>query len=108
VIEPRAGGRWFERDGDGQVTHWGHVIAYDPPRRILLAWDLNTEWKFEEGLDTEVEVTFEREGATRTRVVLEHRKLERYGDKAEMMRALFDKPDAWQGILEAFARTAAT
>jgi uncharacterized protein YndB with AHSA1/START domain len=106
VMDPRAGGRWCERDGEGQLTHWGHVIAYEPPARVVLAWDLNTEWKFQAGLDTEVEVTFERVGPNRTRVVLEHRKLERYGDKAEMMRDLFDKPDAWQGILEAFAKVA--
>ncbi|HZZ91881.1 MAG TPA: SRPBCC family protein [Usitatibacter sp.] len=106
IIEPRAGGRWFERDGDGQVTNWGHVIAYEPPRRVLLAWDLDHEWKFTEGLNTEVEVTFESEGRGRTRVVLEHRRLDRYGDKAEMMRALFDGKDAWQGILEAFGKAA--
>ena len=54
----------------------------------------------------EVEVQFLPEGPEKTRVVLEHRKLERFGDKAEMMRAMFDSPDAWQGTLGALARAA--
>jgi uncharacterized protein YndB with AHSA1/START domain len=106
VIEPHAGGRWCERDGDGTVTQWGHVLAYDPPQRVLLAWSLNHEWQFEQGLDSEVEVTFERTGPEQTRVVLEHR-LERYGERAELMRGLLDQPNAWQGLLEAFAEVAA-
>jgi uncharacterized protein YndB with AHSA1/START domain len=107
MIEPRAGGLWFERDGDGNVSLWGRVLAYEPPARVLLAWDLDPDWKYQEGLDTEVEVTFAADGPKRTRVVLEHRKLDRYGDKAEMMRALFDGQEAWQGLLEAFAKVAA-
>jgi hypothetical protein len=39
-----------------------------------------------------------------TRVVLEHRKLELFGDKAEMMRAMFESENAWAGTLAAFAK----
>jgi hypothetical protein len=97
ILEPRAGGRWFERAGDGAECEWGHVIAWEPPERVLLAWDLNSEWKYEAA-----------EGRERTRVVLEHRKLERYGDKAEMMRALFDGQGAWGDILDSFVKAAET
>jgi hypothetical protein len=51
-------------------------------------------------------VKFIAESGTRTRVELEHRKLERYGDKAEMMRALFDSPGAWASTLAAMTKVA--
>ena len=49
---------------------------------------------------------FVAEGKDRTRVVLEHRKLERYGDKAEMIRAMLDGPNAWGDTLAAMAKAA--
>ena len=49
-------------------------------------------------------MTFVAEAKERTRVVLEHRKLELFGDKAEMMRALFESDGAWAGTLAAFAK----
>ncbi len=82
------------------------MLAWDPPDRVLLQWDLNAEFKYQAGLGTEVEVRFMAESAQRTRVVLEHRKLERYGDKAEMMRAMFDSEDAWMSHLAAMAKAA--
>lgn len=106
IIEPRAGGRWFERAGDGSECQWGHVLAWEPPRRVLLAWDINADWQYQRGLGTEVEVQFLSEGPEKTRVVLEHRKLERFGDKAEMMRAMFDGEGAWGSTLEALAKAA--
>lgn len=106
IIEPRVGGRWYERAGDGSECSWGRVLAYEPPERVLLAWEINAEWKYQAGLGTEVEVRFIPEGAERTRVVLEHRKLECFGDKAQMMRAMFDGPGAWIETLAAMAKAA--
>ncbi len=106
ILEPRAGGRWYERDEQGRECHWGSVLAWEPPERVLLQWDLGSDFKPQPGLGTEVEVRFVAEAPERTRVLLEHRKLERYGDKAQMMRALFDSENAWQGILAEFAKAA--
>jgi uncharacterized protein YndB with AHSA1/START domain len=106
ILEPRAGGRWFERADDGSECNWGRVLAWEPPKRVLLAWEINADWKYQAGLGTEVEVSFHREGPEVTRVVLEHRKLERFGDKAEMMRAMFDGEGAWGDTLAAMARAA--
>ncbi len=106
ILEPRAGGRWFERAGDGSECDWGRVLAWEPPERVLLAWEINAEWKYQAGLGTEVEVRFVSEGKERTRVVLEHRKLERFGDKAEMMRAMFEGEGAWVGMLAELAKAA--
>ena len=106
ILEPRKGGRWFERADDGAECNWGRVLAWEPPRRIVMTWDINAEWKYQEGFGSEVEVQFIAEGSERTRVILEHRKLEAYGDKAEMMRAMFDGDQAWIGTLQAFAKVA--
>jgi hypothetical protein len=56
---------------------------------------------------TEVEVRFVSEGADRTRVELEHRDLDRFGDARQQIRAAFDSPGGWPGLLERFARAAA-
>jgi uncharacterized protein YndB with AHSA1/START domain len=106
VLEPRVGGRWYERGDDGSECNWGRVLAWEPPHRVVLSWDINADWKYDPGLGTEVEVKFYAESAERTRVELEHRKLERFGDRAEMMRALFDSDEAWTGTLQMFAKKA--
>ena len=82
VIEPHAGGRWFERDADGRETHWGKVLAWEPPSRLLLGWQLNTRWAYDPDLLTEVELTFAPAVGGGTLVTLEHRNLERFGADA--------------------------
>jgi uncharacterized protein YndB with AHSA1/START domain len=106
IIEPRAGGRWFERAHDGTECNWGKVVAWEPTERLLLTWDINGEWKYQEGFGSEVEVRFVSEGPETTRVTLEHRKLEQYGDQAEAMRAMFDGPGAWVDTLALMAKAA--
>lgn len=54
VIEPRIGGRWFERGEDGSESEWGKVLAWNPPSGLVLAWQINGEWAFDEALVTEV------------------------------------------------------
>ena len=99
IVEPRVGGRWFERSEDGSECDWGRVLIWEEPKRIVLSWDLNAEFRYDPALNTEVEVRFIAETPRRTRVELEHRGLERYGDKAAAMRDIYDAPDAWAGTL---------
>jgi len=108
VIEPTAGGRWFERGEDGSECQWGKVLAWEPPGRLLLAWQIEVgeQWRFNPDLITELEVRFHPDGAGRTRVELEHRSLDRLGEQAAMVREIFDSPAGWQGLLESFAREA--
>lgn len=106
IVEPRAGGRWYERADDGSECSWGKVLVWEPPARVVFSWDIGADWKHDPELGTEVELTFTAEGPERTLVVLEHRKLERYADKAELMRAMFDSDDAWLATLLAFAKGA--
>jgi uncharacterized protein YndB with AHSA1/START domain len=106
VIEPREGGRWFERDVDGTECEVGKVLVWDPPARLVLAWQLTPQFKHDPNLITEVEVQFIAESANATRVELEHRNLERFGDGADAMRQKIDAPDGWPGILQLFAQSA--
>ena len=106
VIEPHVGGRWFERAADGSECDWGRVLVWDPPARLVLAWDISADWKHDETIDTEVEVRFVSLGPALTRVELEHRRLERFGAAAEQMRGAFDSEGGWAGILRSFAARA--
>jgi uncharacterized protein YndB with AHSA1/START domain len=103
VIEPRAGGRWYERSEDGTETEWGRVEAWEPPARVVLVWQLSADWKYDPGLRTEIEVRFMPEDDGRTRVELEHRKLENYAERAEQMRMILGSDDGWGGLLRRFA-----
>lgn len=102
VVEPHAGGRWFERGSDGTTCPWGRVEVWDPPRRVVLVWQISADWTYDPELETRVELTFTPEGPG-TRVDLEHRDLDRYGDRSAALRATFDGPQGWNGILAAFA-----
>ena len=103
VIEPRAGGRWFEIGEDGQECNWGKVLAWEPPARLLLAWQIDGNWKYDPDLVTEVEVTFTPLGKDTTRVDLEHRNLERFGDKVEPVRKAIDSDGGWTQIMKSYA-----
>jgi uncharacterized protein YndB with AHSA1/START domain len=106
IIEPHAGGRWFERAADGSECDWGRVLVWDPPGRLVLAWEISADWKHDESIDTEVEIRFVSLGPARTRVELEHRRLDRYGAAAEQMRGIFDSENGWTNILRLFVARA--
>jgi uncharacterized protein YndB with AHSA1/START domain len=92
VLEPRSGGRLYDRGIDGSECQWGRVLAYEPPARIVFTWDISPHWQIETDLDraSEVEVRFSEETPGRTRVTLEHRHLDRHGE-------------GWQGLREGVA-----
>jgi uncharacterized protein YndB with AHSA1/START domain len=105
VLEPTAGGRWYELGVDGSQCEVGKVLIWDPPTRLVLIWQLTAEFKFDPDLVTEVEVEFTPEGSG-TRVDLEHRNLERLGETADKLREAVDAPGGWSGLLALFAQAA--
>jgi uncharacterized protein YndB with AHSA1/START domain len=102
IIEPTVGGRWYELDVDGSECEIGKVAVWDPPARLVLIWQLTPEFKYDPDLVTKVEVLFTPEGAG-TRVELEHRDLERMGEKADAMRETVSGPGGWPALLQLFA-----
>jgi uncharacterized protein YndB with AHSA1/START domain len=105
TLEPREGGRWYEFGGPQGECDWGHVLAYEPPRRLLLAGQLDASWRYDPAFLTEVEVRFVAESETSTRVELEHRGMDRFGAE---VRASFDGDGGWGGLLAAYAKALAT
>ena len=103
IVEPFVDGRWFERAMDGSECDWGRVLVWDPPRRLVLTWCIDSKWKFDGSLATEVAIDFIAETDRRTRVVLEHRYLDRYGPSTDQMRGIFDSDGGWSGILQRYA-----
>jgi uncharacterized protein YndB with AHSA1/START domain len=106
VMEGREKGRWYEVGVDGSECDWGYVLVWDPPRRVVLAWQLNAQWQYDPSLTTEVEVTFTPLGAASTRVELEHRYLERFGEMEESVRKGIDSEEGWGGLLRMYADAA--
>ena len=101
VIEPRAGGRWYERDAGGVECDWGKVLAWEPPTRALLGWQLNSRFAYDPDFLTEVELTFAPAAGGGSIVTVEHRDLERYGDDAEKIAGLLG--GGWPTCIAGFA-----
>jgi uncharacterized protein YndB with AHSA1/START domain len=105
ILEAGVGGRWYEVGEDGSQVVVGKVLAWDPPKRFVVSWDINSRWKPDATVGSEVEVNFVADGPNATRVELEHRKFERMGAQAgESMRSDVDR--GWPGILDLFAKEA--
>jgi uncharacterized protein YndB with AHSA1/START domain len=92
-FEPRAGGRVFERAADGEEADWGELLAWEPPSRFAMTWDVGKQ-------RTHLEVRFAPEAAG-TRIELEHRGWDAYGDDGDEMQANYEK--GWDAILGLFA-----
>jgi uncharacterized protein YndB with AHSA1/START domain len=109
VVEPRVGGRWFERDSDGGECDWGKVLVFDPPKRLIVSWHLQADWHYDPDVARASEVVFEfiAEGPEATRLEFEHRHLERHGEGWEQLRAGVDSPGGWTGILTAYEKSLA-
>ena len=108
IVEPRVGGRWYERDAEGKDCEWGTVRAWDPPRLVTLSWHLGPDWKYSADLakSSDVAIRFTSEGPEATLVELEHSGIERHGEGYEQLRAALDSPNAWELTLAEFAKAA--
>ena len=93
AIEPRVGGRVFERAGDGRETPWGTVLAYDPPHRLAFSWAV----ELPAGLEQRVEIRFTSEDRG-TRVELTHSGWEQLGEAAATLRKRYER--GWATVFE--------
>ena len=76
------------------------MLAWSPPGRLLLAWQITSAFTYDAKFETELELIFVAEGQG-TRVTLEHRNFERFGDMAAKMAEMLG--GGWPGIMEGFA-----
>jgi uncharacterized protein YndB with AHSA1/START domain len=105
VFERRVGGHLYDRGADGSECRWARVLAYEPPHRVLLSWDISPQWRLETDLEktSEWEVRFIPETPYRTRVEVEHRNLERHGEGWEGERDGVASEGGWPLYLQRFA-----
>jgi uncharacterized protein YndB with AHSA1/START domain len=105
VFEPHVGGHLYDRGVDGSECRWARVLAYEPPNRVVISWDISPQWQLETDLEktSEVEVRFVSETSERTRVELEHRNLERHGEGWEGVREGVGGKGGWPLYLQGFA-----
>ena len=108
VMEPRSGGRWYERGVDGSECDWGSVLVYDPPNRVVVSWHLNGQWAYDPNpaKASEVEVRFTAQAPDETVVELTHRELRRHGEGWQAVRDGVSEDGGWGGILTGFAEVA--
>jgi uncharacterized protein YndB with AHSA1/START domain len=101
VMETRLGGRWYQLGEDGSQATVGKILLWEPPNRFVISWDINSQWKADLTVSSEVEVRFVADGPDATLVELEHRKFEQMGAQAgEKMRG--DVDGGWPAMLEHF------
>jgi uncharacterized protein YndB with AHSA1/START domain len=104
VFEPRVGGHVYDRGVDGSECRWARVLAYEPPDRVVISWDISPRWQLEPDRKkaSEVEVRFIAEGPQRTRVELEHRNIDRHGEGWEGVRDSVGEKEGWPLYLQRY------
>ena len=106
IIEPKLGGRWYTEHEGGEIAVSGHVLVWEPPRRIIFSWEVSAGHRPEPNCAyaSEVEVRFTPKGEG-TLVELEHRKFECMpGDGGSRLREAVQW--GWDVVLEPFAAAA--
>jgi uncharacterized protein YndB with AHSA1/START domain len=101
AIEPRQGGRWYERGSDGSECVWGEVLTYDPPRRLTLTWAIGGDWRPDTHASA-IDVTFTpTDGGTR--VTLVHSGFEGHNEERSL-RGAIGGDGGWTGLLAGYAQ----
>ena len=110
VLEPHVGGWIIDRGTDGSECRWARIVAYEPPHRLVFTWNIGPTWQIETDPDrvSEVEVRFEAEAPLQTRVLLEHRNLDRHGPGWESVREGIGNERGWPLYLDRFAALVAS
>jgi uncharacterized protein YndB with AHSA1/START domain len=94
-------GAVVERAVDGRTVTWATVSVWEPPSRLVLAWHPGGDGS----RASEVEVRFVPD-ADGTRIELEHRGWEAFGETALAHRQSYVGPNAWGYVLDHYADVA--
>jgi hypothetical protein len=102
VLEPRLGGRWLEIAEDGTETCVATITLFEPPRRLVMLWQINALWQPDATMRSEVDVRFSADGPDATDVELLHHRFETMGAEAgASMRR--DVDGGWPALMARFA-----
>jgi uncharacterized protein YndB with AHSA1/START domain len=105
IFDARVGGHVYDLGVDGSECRWARILAYEPPHRVVISWDISPYWQIETDPDktSEVEVRFIAESPQRTKVELEHRNLDRHGEGWEGVREGVNGDQGWPLYLQRYA-----
>jgi uncharacterized protein YndB with AHSA1/START domain len=98
VFEEGEGGEVYEISGSGEKGHWATVVTWEPPNRLVLAWNILEK----DPVATELEVRFLPEG-DRTRLELEHRGWDAVAQDAPEKRDSYDT--GWDRVLGVYCES---
>lgn len=109
ILEPRVGGRWYERAVDGSECEWGRVLVWEPPHRLVVTWQINGNWQYDPdpARASEVEIRFVASGPRETRIELEHRHIERLVQAEALVDGIERQGGGWSSLLERVAAVVA-
>jgi uncharacterized protein YndB with AHSA1/START domain len=108
VLETKLGGRWYELNEDGSTCDWGRVIVWEPPTRLVLAWQITGDFTPEPDPEraSQIAVTFTDEGSGRTRVDVVHDGFERHADPVGSYEGVSGQ-GGWTTLFELYAAAVA-
>jgi uncharacterized protein YndB with AHSA1/START domain len=100
ALEPRHGGRLFERTSDGREIEWGRVTLWDPPSRLSYTWHIGRE----PAEATNVELTFVALDDATTRLDIVHAGWENLAADAQAYREA--NAGGWNALMPNFVAAA--
>lgn len=103
VLEPGKDGRWFTKHEDGSEVNTGTVLVWQAYDLLVLNWQINGDFQYDPSVLTEVEVKFIAEGANSTRVLMEHKDLDRLGEGGKAIESM---DEGWGMIMNLYKNVA--
>jgi uncharacterized protein YndB with AHSA1/START domain len=100
VLEPREGGRIFERTIDGTEIDWGVITEWGPPRRLGYTWHIGRDAT----QATDVLLTFVHLGDGTSRLDIVQTGWERLGADGQSFREA--NSAGWGGLFPSFCAAA--